>query len=101
MSDGEHPSIDETLLGLLNKLPSEWTSSEKAEVKRFIDVGEWGFEAGPVPWTLSAWRRRVHQWPENVPTPIRRSFGSRSWNSPAPDGIRMTSRPNLGSRGKP
>jgi hypothetical protein len=23
-------------------------------------------EAGPVPWILSAWRRKVHQWPESI-----------------------------------
>jgi transposase len=23
-------------------------------------------EAGPVPWRLSVWRRRIHPWPENA-----------------------------------
>ncbi|TAM56406.1 DUF2933 domain-containing protein, partial [bacterium] len=39
-------------------------------------------EAGPVPWILSGWRRKVHQWPESTPGPTRRSSGITSWSWP-------------------
>lgn len=39
-----------------------------------------GTEAGPVPWILSAWRRKVHQWPENILAPNRWVSGARLSN---------------------
>ena len=61
--------------------------AENSQMQRWIPGGIVGtyngalasaIEAGPVPWTLSGWRRRVHPWPENTPRPTRWISGRRS-----------------------
>ena len=40
----------------------------------FVDAPS-GFGVDPLPWTLSAWRRRVHPWHENILGPSPWSSG--------------------------
>jgi transposase InsO family protein len=51
-------------------------------------------EAGPVPWRLSVWRRRIHPWPENAHERTRWNSGLRSSSSPALGDDRRISPPS-------
>ena len=42
MLNAEQPSVEATLLNLLQMLPREWTVAERDEARHFVDVGELG-----------------------------------------------------------
>jgi transposase len=67
--------LAETSLGTGGFLSRNLAANRIVTHERDRAVGRLGHsEAGPVPWTLSAWRRRVHQWAENTPRPTRWNF---------------------------